>query len=113
FYSDGGSMKKTLPLLLIVTAFIAGCGTFGEKKTDEEVVAQRGQEWIDALVQKDFAKAWAFTSPGYRASNTVADYKPRVAGAANWSSGVFKMADCDESRCEVKFVIEYSLPRFQ
>lgn len=105
-------MKKTLPLLLMAMACVAGCGTFGEKKTDEEIVAKKGQEWIEALVKNDFEKAWSYTSPAFRSANTVAAYKRRVGGALNWTDGRFESVTCEESRCEAKFYIDYTLPRY-
>lgn len=67
---------------------------------------------MDALVKNDFEKAWSFTSPAYRASRTVSMYKRGVAGALSWTDGKFESASCEDSRCEAKFTIDYSLPKF-
>lgn len=104
-------MKNRLFLFVLMVFVVTGCSVMGPPKSDEEIVTQRGQEWLNALVKKDFKTAWGYTSPAFRSGNDVASYKLRVAGAADWVEAAVHSASCEESRCEVKYSIVYSLAR--
>src|SRR5690606_38326491 len=90
-----------------------GCKTYSPGKTDEEIVTDLAQQWVDEVVKKDFQKAWMYTSPAYLASRDFNVFKRSLAGAANWTDGKVKPVTCEEDRCEVVTDISYSLPRFK
>lgn len=106
-------MKYKLGLLLLMVALFAGCSNLGIKKSDEEIVAERVQEWADALVNKDFKKAWSYTTPGFRKANNVDVFKRGYAGALNWTAARFKSAVCEQERCQVTFEIDYYFPKLK
>jgi hypothetical protein len=106
-------MKGTLTMVLMTAFLLSGCGILGQKKTDEQVVAERGQAWLDALVKKDFKKAWGYTTPGFRSSNDVDVIRRKFGGALSWTAGRFGAVVCvEELRCEAKYEIDYSMPQY-
>ncbi len=102
-------MKKIVLGLALV---LCGCSSLGPQKTDEEIVAERAQSWLNALLDKKVHRAWEFTSPGYRASSTPGAYMKHVAGAGSWKEAEVQHVECEEERCEVRYLITYELPQF-
>jgi hypothetical protein len=71
-----------------------------------EIVKKRFQERWDALIAKDYARAYSYLSPSARALLTEAQFTSR------FSKGNFKKAEpleitCEEDVCEVRFVLTY------
>jgi hypothetical protein len=100
-------------LVAVLVVLLCGCVSTQSKKSDEEIVAELAQKWVDELVKKDFEKAWSYTTPGYRASQSVTVFKRSVAGALNWTDGKVRSVTCEADRCDVVTDISYSLPRFK
>lgn len=58
--------------------------TAGAVETQLAVLKQRVMAKWDALIQKDFASAYAFTSPGYRQSFPLQSFKGRFGNQLSW-----------------------------
>lgn len=95
-----------------VVAISVGC-TFVGKKSDSEIVQNRAQMWVDALVNNDVPLAWRYTSPAFRQTNSAQAYTRWVGGAGNWTAGEVKDVVCENDKCVVKVQIHYSMPQFR
>ena len=97
---------KFLPVLAIM--LLAACA---EPLTPEEAVRQRAQGWMDALLEKDVAGAYRYTSPNYRQFASAGRYNARVAGASNWDAGSLDAITCEQNVCTVIFIVEYEIKK--
>ncbi len=60
---------------------------------------------------KDFEKAYAFTSPGFRAVVKLEDYRNRFGGAAMWRSAEVVSVDCPTpEKCKAMVRLEVQVP---
>lgn len=100
-YSVAGAASLTL----------TGCATVATVKSDEEQVAQRAQEWLDAVRKMDFARAVTYTTPTFRQTAAAAAYSGRYAGANTWTAGEVGKIECEEDRCDVQIMVTYRLGR--
>jgi hypothetical protein len=112
--------KREKPIGMIIAcsflgaAFLAltGCATVATVKTDEEQVAERAQEWLDAVRQMDFGKAVTYTTPAFRQTPAAAAYSGRYAGANTWTAGEVGKIECQQvDRCDVQIMVTYQLGR--
>ena len=104
-------MKVRLgPVIALLLVAQSGCGTLSFS-TQEERVAARAQERVDALMVRDFETAYALTTPGYRSTETIARYSTRWGGSGMWSKASVKEVECnrpeDADRCEVLLSVTY------
>lgn len=89
-----------------------GCSTLSGK-TVEEIVEKRAQARLDALLKHDVAGAWKYTSPTYRQRVTPEAYTASVAGLVNWSAAKVDTVVCSEERCEVRYLLTYTIPKMK
>lgn len=104
-------MHKT-PLFLLTAAItlMVGCVTTSSL-SDEEVVRKKAQQRLDALLDKDFEKAYSYASPAYRKSVSLNRHKPKVLGAAMWTKGEILSVECETEYCDVRSKIHYKNPQ--
>lgn len=97
-------------LACTMAMLLAACGTF-HPKTDQEIVAERSQQRMDALKKGDTEAAYAFMSPAYRESTDLAHFQVSVGAGGRWLvESQVKNAECDEDTCTVLVDAKY---RFQ
>jgi len=96
---------------MVFFAVLSGCSLL-EVKGSEDVVRERAQERVDALLNKDLKKAYEYATPALRGIETVEQYHARVAGAALWTRGKVLDVSCAENSCDVKLSIGYKILRF-
>ena len=102
--------ERTALCIILLSVALSGCGTlsFG---TQEERVATRAQERVDALMIRDFETAYALTTPGYRSTETIARYSSRWGGSGMWSKALVQEVECNRpegaDRCEVLLTVTY------
>ena len=95
---------------VLVAAFVAGCASMGNLgRPAEEIVLERAQARWNALVDRDYAVAYQFLTPGYRAVVPQRRYAGRLGGLASWESAKATSAKCEERRCVVQVEIEFRL----
>ena len=94
----------------VTLAVITGCATVDNRPT-EEIVGERVQARLDALLAWDFETAIQYNSPGYRETYGVAELKSAYYGARNWHTAEFYRADCEGPRCEVTVIVDYEIKR--
>lgn len=99
---------------LVALAALSGCAGNGvlATKTDEQIVWERAQARLDALINKNLKEAYKYASPGLRAVESVNEYHARVAGAALWTKAKVQNVDCVADACQVNYWLSYRLLRF-
>ena len=104
-----------LLLIAIVALFLSACATQppGVPKSNEEIVAERAQARVDALLAGDLPAAWSYTTPGYRQRVTnPMHYSSTVGGSGNWISAEVGSVTCSsDEACTVRMMITYPLIR--
>lgn len=107
-------------LVALLALTLAGCsGLPVNKETDnrapEDVVKERSQARLDALLAGDIAKAWTYTTPSYRERADHRAYTALVAGSVNWTRASVDSVSCAEEACDVTTMISYKLrkPRIE
>lgn len=102
------------PAIALWVALSSGCVTAGKQDLPpEEAVQLRAQGWADALMARDVAAAYAFTSPNYRQFASAKAYNVNVAGSSSWTSAVVDSVQCEEDVCDVRVIIEYTLRQYK
>ena len=83
------------------TLWLAGCAGL-QPKTTEEIVTQRIEARWDALIKRDFEKAWEYTQPSFRALVAQKDYGKRFGGAGTWKGVQVHSVRCEPERCTAR-----------
>lgn len=68
---------------------------------DEQAVMKRAQERWDALVARDFERAWTYLQPAAREKTKQQDYKAHFGDALVWKEATARNAKCLTTRCGV------------
>lgn len=92
--------KAKLHVIFLVSLLSVACAS-QKPLTDEDVVNRRAQDRLNALIAKDFAKAYSYASPGFRSRSDITTYKKMFAGARSWKQGHVKSVTCNEDSCDV------------
>ena len=91
---------------------VAGCALQG--KAPEQNVQERAQARWDALVKRDFDRAWTYTDPAFRARVPQADYKARFGAGGAWKEAKVTNVTCEPERClaRVRVTTQNLVPNF-
>lgn len=81
---------------------------------EEQTVMKRAQERWDALLARDFDRAWTYLTPAEREKVSLQDYKNRFGAAGAWKGARVRNAKCVTGRCAafVNLTIAVSAPGF-
>jgi hypothetical protein len=71
-----------------------------------EIVKKRFQERWDAMIARDYAKAYTYLSPATRALVTEAQFTSRFS-KGSFKKAEFQEAKCEENVCMVRFLLTY------
>jgi len=94
----------------IFVAVAAGCASIGAgSRPAEQVVLERAQARWNALVDRDFAAAYPYLTPGYRAVVPLTSYRRQSTGPAQWESAKAQSAKCEAARCIVAVEITFRI----
>lgn len=107
-------IKSTLILAAISINLGACANMFVDNRSPEEIVAERSQERLDALMEKDMkglATALKYTTPSFRQHTQLGEYNARVAGRGYWNEVKVNKVDCEENVCDVTVDMTYTLPQ--
>lgn len=95
---------------LLLVAVVAACGETRPTLTTEELVGQRAQARVDAMIGGDYATAYSYYTPGYRSGTGEADFIVRFKTAqVRWTGGQLVDVNCEESVCSVRMDIDYMI----
>ena len=90
----------------VAAAAIAVSACAIQPQTTEDAVMSRAQQRWDALVAKDFKKAYSYMAPSYRALVTPEAYVKKFGTGGRWTSVAVHSAKCEAERCQVKVRVE-------
>jgi hypothetical protein len=91
----------------VAVAALAGCAGLTTPAPPEQVVRQLATQRWQALLAKDFDKAYGFSVPSYRALKTAEYYKnKRQATPVKWISAEIFNVECEASKCAVRIKLE-------
>jgi hypothetical protein len=98
----------TLWPLLCVSLMLAACASVGGVSPQDQV-RQRATERWQALVAREFSRAYNFNTPGFRAVVTPDRYRDRFGGAIVWldTTQVVEVNCPEADRCLAKVRIDY------
>ena len=114
--SNRPSPRRAALAALLATATLALAACAGlQPKTPEDVVRERSEARWDALIKRDFDKAWEYTQPAYRALVAQKDYSKQFGAAGQWKGVQVHQVTCEPERCTVRLRLTSTLnvPRFQ
>lgn len=77
---------------------LGGCAAL-QPQTAEQIVAQRAEERWNALIARDFDKAWTYTQPAYRAIVKQGDYRNTFGIGGKWLGMQVIRVQCEPERC--------------
>lgn len=99
---------------------LAGCGpatppsatpaaTAAAAQKSQEVLKQRAQARWARMIERDFAGAYAYETPAYRATVDPKQYASRFGGAVNWVSATVDQVRVDPAgdRAEVEVTLQF------
>ena len=101
---------KNIKLLfsLGAIALLVACS---DPRPPEEIVAERAQARLDAMVARDFAAVWEYQTPGFREETPRAAFESDLKRRpVHWIDGEVGQVRCEPKRCEVEVKITYKVP---
>lgn len=106
------SMNRGLAVLVVAMG-MAGCAGTGDGSApavqadpQNQVRELAAARW-DALLKRDFARAYEYLSPGTREKMTLESYSRKV-GSGTWKSARVNTVSCETEKCKVAIALEYS-----
>jgi hypothetical protein len=82
-----------------------------EQRAREQALRERAQERWNAVVDRDFSRAYAFEAPDYRAAHTAKEYARKFGGAVEWHLATVKSVRYDsQDKAMVEVALEVSFP---
>lgn len=96
-----------LMALMSAGALLAACASLQTKP--EDAVTERANARWQALVKGDMAKAYAYSTPGFRAVVNLEGFKARTGIAGRWHAAQVVKVTCDTpERCKAIIKLEFS-----
>jgi hypothetical protein len=100
------AMRVAKVAAICVSIFVVGCAAFGPT-TPEAQVKARAQERRDALLKKDFTRAYTFFTPGYRGTVTADTYRNAIGNALELVDASVESVTCETlEKCIAKVKVE-------
>ena len=96
-------------LLVAATGLMVACAATAPQvdTTAEDAVRVRAQQRWQALIDGDFAKAYLYAAPSYRALHSLASFQGAKQGATiKWLKAEVAQVNCEPPKCAVKIVLE-------
>lgn len=81
-------------------------------ESHEKAVEKRAAQYWQSRIEGRFDKAYALTSPSFRAVRTAEQYKARFGGGSSIKSAEVVRVTCEEKKCSanMKLVAAITLP---
>ena len=93
---------------LIGLLAVTGCASLtGVQPAPEEVVAERAQERMDALVAGDYERVYGFETPGFRETVSLEDYLDERSGRITYADGRVREVRCEQTVCVAEVAVSY------
>ena len=103
-FSPARRVSRCLPWL--ASLLLAACASVPQG-APEDLVRQRATERWQALVAGDFAKAYTYATPAFKATVTADVYKARFGKAAWYGAEVVSVTCPEPAQCTAKVRIEF------
>ena len=89
-----------LSFLLLFIIFAHGCASFkgGGLESDASVLQDRAEERWEALLSKDWEKAYGYELPEYRETHDLSKYKRRYGSSIQWKNVDIKSVAIQENQ---------------
>lgn len=104
------------PGLALLLTLVAGCANSpGKPAAPPQTPEARAQSRWDALIGKDFVKAFEYLSPGARSELSPEAYASQMAvRPVRWKQAIVAGAECEsEDACTVTVNIKFDVPSNQ
>lgn len=103
---------ETRPVLVagltLLLAMLSACATVAP--TQDDIIAQRAQARWDALLARDYAKAYSYYSPGFRARASATDLEIKLRmQRVKWTAAKYESHSCDGDVCTVNIKLNYAV----
>lgn len=98
----------------LMALLLVGCGSDAPtlvESTPEVAVEHRAQARWDALIAGDVEKAYGYTSPAYRSTRDLNQFRARFGTAVRHTGAEVSRVECDEERCSVMVMVTYEVPQ--
>ena len=106
---NSNAAVKHWPTAMLLAVTLSGCSVFGTAPPEEQV-RRLSEEWLEALLQGDYKKAYSYTTPGYQATHSARDHGRSYAGVAMWRKAEIGDVTCEgnqPSRCTAMLMVTY------
>ena len=101
---------RPLGLALLATLLLSACATLPGLTPQDQVRQRATQRW-QALLAYDYAKAYEFATPSYRALVTPESYRTRQGAALQRTSAKVFRVDCPEpDKCQARIEVGVKPP---
>lgn len=97
--------RKTALGAVLAAGLLAGCASVAPATPEEQVRARAIERW-QALVAYQMDKAYAFTTPAYRAVASPARDRARYGNAAQWVGAEVVRVTCEPEKCVARVRID-------
>ncbi len=92
----------------LVLAFVTGCSQVpGQTPPDATVRALSTSYW-EAMVAEDYASAYEYLSPGFRARVNKEAYAMRFLPRTKWGDADIRAVNCEDKRCVVELDAKFT-----
>jgi hypothetical protein len=103
------AITRRLSLMALICAgtLLGACASLQTKP--EDAVTQRANARWQALLKGDMAKAYTYSTPGFRAVVDIEGFKGRTGIAGRWLGAQVTSVSCDTpERCKAVIKLEFS-----
>lgn len=97
--------QKSVLGAALAASFLAGCASLAPAPPEERVRARATERW-QALVAYQMDKAYAFTTPAYRAVTSFERDRARYGSAAQWLGAEVIRVNCEPEKCTARVRID-------
>lgn len=103
-------------LFAVSTSFAADAGAAESKNEMRQPTEQRLKDRAEgrwaALSKRDFAKAYAYETPGYRSTASLEQFRSQFGSAVRWRGASVSEVEVAEGgdRAKVKVLLDYEAP---
>lgn len=91
---------------------LSGCQSGDGDSSQSQSVEERAQARWDHMVERDFAEAWGYYTPGYRETTSAEEFAATVRKRpVRWEEATVVAHTCEGDRCEVVVEVSYRVPQ--
>lgn len=90
---------------------LAACQPGEDASSQPQTVEERAQARWDLLVERDFAGAFEYYTPGFRETSSAEGFATLLSQRpVRWTSASVVASSCDGDRCRVLVDVSYKVP---